>query len=147
VVKACLEQRSFRLRSMTMLDDALTGSFTNGTSHDVTINRAFIRPEGIAKCSVFYDGKTIDDISKLQGMQLKANNEVTITCTRESRAQDVVKHYPGGMVGISTQDSTANPVSREFGSESGSHETPPTAIESATFHTPEKAVCPAEYSS
>jgi len=31
------------------------------------------------------------------------------------------------------------PVSREFGPESGSHETPPTAIESATFHISEKA--------
>ena len=107
VIRGCLQTKSFRLHSLVIQGTGIEASFTNGTSSDVTINGVYVTPEGIATCRIQHDGKNITDITSFHG-QLKANNDLSLICTRKPHTEGTIDHYLGGIIGVSTPDGTAS---------------------------------------
>jgi hypothetical protein len=108
VVRACLQQQSFRLHSLEIQGDGIVASFTNGAASPATINSIAVVPEEVATCSASYDGPAVNNISGFHGQQLKENHELSLHCTRKFQIEGNVKHYPGGIIAVSTQQLTAS---------------------------------------
>ena len=103
VVRACLDQRSFRLVGLRIQDEAITAAFRYGGSGETIINGVILTPKEIAQCSVLYNGSTQGNLERIVGTRLRSGDTLTLDCHRLSESIGTDRrNYKGGIIGVAT---------------------------------------------
>lgn len=112
LVKACFDQKSFRVTDVSFNEAALTAVFSYGGPGSIKIGEARVVPNAIATCTATLEGESFSSLKNLTGRKINSGSTSTISCQRMpeiiSEPNGIKReHYRGGLITYSTVGGSA----------------------------------------